>query len=433
MAVNKVEVGGEIKLDLTQDTVTPETLLSGATAHNAAGEQITGTYAPAVSGKPGDITFYDYDGTIVTSWSLSELANKTALPDLPTHDGLTCQGWNWTLAGLKSKNSQINVGANYITDDGKTRIYIHLEEGRMSPMLGCAPNGTVTVDWGDGTAPDTLTGTSTSAVIFTPSHHYVAPGDYVIELTVSGTCSFTGISSHSALLAYSETVSNLDIPYLFAIKKIEIGNSVTFGTLSFSSCGSLTEISLPINSGMGYFVNCYSLRAYVMAPSARFPQAAPFQNCSALKIFSIAEVSTGDSIGANAFRQCTALSDIKFPNEANLIYGTEFHSCRSLQNVCVRLDEAFPSIGASAFYGCYSLTSFKVLGPLEEIASQAFYQCVGCGCYDFSECTAVPNLKNSNAFTSIPADCEIRVPASLVSQWKAATNWATYADHIVGV
>lgn len=42
MAVNKVEINGETKLDLTQDTVTPENLLSGATAHNAAGERIVG-------------------------------------------------------------------------------------------------------------------------------------------------------------------------------------------------------------------------------------------------------------------------------------------------------------------------------------------------------------------------------------------------------
>lgn len=46
MAVNKVEVNGETKLDLTQDTVTPENLLSGATAHNAAGERIVGAVAP---------------------------------------------------------------------------------------------------------------------------------------------------------------------------------------------------------------------------------------------------------------------------------------------------------------------------------------------------------------------------------------------------
>lgn len=47
MAVNKVEINGETKLDLTGDTVTPETLLSGATAHNAAGEQIDGAVAVA--------------------------------------------------------------------------------------------------------------------------------------------------------------------------------------------------------------------------------------------------------------------------------------------------------------------------------------------------------------------------------------------------
>ena len=54
MAVNKVEINGETKLDLTGDTVTPETLLSGATAHNAAGEQIDGavSVAPASNTTP---------------------------------------------------------------------------------------------------------------------------------------------------------------------------------------------------------------------------------------------------------------------------------------------------------------------------------------------------------------------------------------------
>lgn len=177
MAVNKVEVDGEIKLDLTEDTVTPETLLKGATAHNAAGEDITGTLEAGGGGvAESDITFYDYEGTIVESWTLAELANKTALPAYPSHEGLICQGWNWSLADLKSTNRKMNVGAMYITDDGKTRIYIHLEEGRTSPMLGVCPNGTVTVDWGDGTTPDTLTGTSTSTAKWTPNHNYAAPG-----------------------------------------------------------------------------------------------------------------------------------------------------------------------------------------------------------------------------------------------------------------
>ena len=62
MAVNKVDVNGSTVLDLTSDSVTPETLTTGATAHNAAGEQITGTYeAPvkSVNGKTGDVTL-DY-------------------------------------------------------------------------------------------------------------------------------------------------------------------------------------------------------------------------------------------------------------------------------------------------------------------------------------------------------------------------------------
>ena len=48
MGVNHVEVNGTAVLDLRRDTITPEAVLSGVTAHNAAGEAITGTYAPPV-------------------------------------------------------------------------------------------------------------------------------------------------------------------------------------------------------------------------------------------------------------------------------------------------------------------------------------------------------------------------------------------------
>ncbi len=59
MAVNKVALNGEIKLDLTADTVTPETLLKGTTAHNAAGELITGVYEP--------MNIKQYTGTLLAS------------------------------------------------------------------------------------------------------------------------------------------------------------------------------------------------------------------------------------------------------------------------------------------------------------------------------------------------------------------------------
>ena len=131
-----------------------------------------------------DVNFYDYDGTLLHSYTVEEAQALTALPDLPSHNGLICQGWNWTLEQINSENSKVNVGAMYTTDNGKTRIYIHLENGRTSPKLSLGVNGTVGIDWGDGTTSE-LTGTNKSTRLFTDSHNYASAGDYVITLTVS--------------------------------------------------------------------------------------------------------------------------------------------------------------------------------------------------------------------------------------------------------
>lgn len=43
MAINKVIYGGNTLIDLTGDTITPDKLARGVTAHDKSGEQITGT------------------------------------------------------------------------------------------------------------------------------------------------------------------------------------------------------------------------------------------------------------------------------------------------------------------------------------------------------------------------------------------------------
>jgi hypothetical protein len=43
MGVSKVDYFGETLVDLSEDTVTPETLAEGVTAHGANGEPIVGT------------------------------------------------------------------------------------------------------------------------------------------------------------------------------------------------------------------------------------------------------------------------------------------------------------------------------------------------------------------------------------------------------
>ena len=87
----------------------------------------------------------------------------------------------------------------------------------------------------------------------------------------------------------------------------------------------------------------------------------------------------------------------------------------------------------NAFQNCNSLSSITIPAGVTSISRKTFYKCSGVRYYDFTQHTAVPTLSNTDAFNGIAADCEIRVPAALANKWKAATNWATYADYIVGV
>lgn len=68
--VNRVVLGSVTVLDLTSDTVTPETLLVGTTAHNAAGETITGTLVPctvySVENPSSDLSSDNY-----LTWTIS--------------------------------------------------------------------------------------------------------------------------------------------------------------------------------------------------------------------------------------------------------------------------------------------------------------------------------------------------------------------------
>ena len=176
--------------------------------------------------------------------------------------------------------------------DGKTRVYIHLEHGRTSPMLGVCPKGTVTVDWGDGTEPDTLTGTSTTTVKWTPTHEYTAPGDYVIALTVEGTMGFYGNSSsnqHSGILRYASGSDNRNWTYRNAVQKVESGEGVTsISSYAFNNCYSLASITIPegvTSIGDYAFYNCYSLASITIPEGVTSIGNYAFNNCYGMRYY----------------------------------------------------------------------------------------------------------------------------------------------------
>lgn len=108
MGVNKVEYGSSTLVDLTGDTVTPEALLSGYTAHNAAGEQILGTGSGGGGGSMED-TEKLIKQTV--GWVSKNYINTTEL------ESATDRGITWTVdpdTGVITANGTASgTGSNY--------------------------------------------------------------------------------------------------------------------------------------------------------------------------------------------------------------------------------------------------------------------------------------------------------------------------------
>lgn len=369
-----------------------------------------------VSEPPKAVNFRDYDGTILYSYTAAEAAALTAMPALPTRPGLTCQGWNWSLSGMVSyvaKYGECEIGAMYITDDGKTRIYVTLQEERMSPVLGCCPNGTVTVDWGDGTEPDVLTGTSTGVTQWTPSHAYAQPGSYVITLSVNGSVGFygsSGLTEGPELLRHTSAADERNAAYWNSISKIELGANIeAINAYAFSGCANLKTISIP--SGVA------GIRDYA------------FYNCTSLKF--IVFPTSATTVGISAFAYCGALTSVALCEGVTKISGTAFMFCLALTNIIV--PSGVSEIGTNAFQECLALLSIVIPSGFRYFNSNMLNNCYSIKRINMSGFTSIPRLTTAGIFNGLPSDCEIWIPASLYDRWSATTNWSAYADYYVGV
>lgn len=395
-----------------------------------------GSSVASVSEK--DVNFYDYDGTCLYAYTVKEAQALSELPPLPERKGLVCQGWNWSLEDIKEYNNKVIVGAMYDTDDGTTRIYITLQEGRTSPMLGVCPNGTVTVDWGDGTEPDVLTGTSVSTVKWTPTHNYAKHGDYVIRLTVDGTVGFLGVGNAFGAYLLRNSSNNNDTinrVYLSAIKKIELGSSAyIYNQYALNYCCSLKSINIPYgltNIGESAFSNCSSLPFISIPNSIERMGSMNYAFSSCHKLSSVSLPSNMVSMGTYTFKNCEKLSSITPPRRVTSIGSYVICNCQSLTSVVV--PNTVTAICSWSFTDCKSLASIKMPSSVDKLQMDCFAGCSSMKFIDFTNHTKIPVLEDSGAFSGCPSDFEIRVPAALYNEWIAATNWSTYANRIVAV
>lgn len=430
-----------------------------------------------------DVRYFDYDGTLLHSYSAAEALALTEEPPLPERSGLICQGWNVSLAEMQTyvgKYGMRDIGATYITDDGKTRLYIHLEEGRTSPMLGINVEGTVTVDWGDGSAPDVLTGTDTSTTVWTPNHEYGKGGDYVITLTVDGNATLsgsTGAGYYANILHYTSGKDSRNLIYQNALQKAELGANILLGSSAFNHCQYMKSVNIPNGIEIleaGAFTTCYRLLGIVIPrgtatlmnfveysnnlsnvcipDSVNVMENVGFRACGSLERICVPEGIV--KIGALA-RECKALKDVVLPDSVEQnSSGYIFTDCQSLRNVRIpngfkvasnymysgcsslvsaTIHDGTTSLGNNFFYSCGCLTTIRVPASVTNIPKNAFCSCEGMKWFDFASHTTIPTLAATTSIYGIPDDCEIRVPAALAEEWKAATNWSTHASKIVGV
>ena len=360
------------------------------------------------SAKWDDVTFIDYDGAVLYSYSLAEAQALTELPALPSHDGLVCQGWNWTLEAIKALNRPVTVGAMYITDDGATRLHIRIATiGRMTVPLyiGQTVANGVSIDWGDGSAAKTLSGTGN----VNTSHTYAEPGDYIISLMPQDGCTLSFGANSSSYCVMGSTANN-GIVYCNMLQDVSIGKNVTsIDNFAFRYCYSLASITIPdgvTSIGNFAFSNCYSLASITIPDGVT-------------------------SIDNSAFSNCYSLASITIPDGVTSIGNNDFSSCYSLASITI--PDGVTSIGNNAFSNCHSLASITIPTGVTSIGNYAFSYCYGMRYYDFSACTAIPALSNTSAFYNIPSDCQMLIPSALYNNWKSATNWATYESKMVSV
>ena len=172
MAINKIVYAGETLLDLTGDTVSQSTLLSGATAHDKSGTKITGTCT------------FDVDSGDATAVVAEILDGKTAYARGSKIEG-TMPNRGSQKSSISTLDQQITIQNGYHDGSGKVQID-SVEKAKLIPsnikqgveILGITgilePSSSVTVQ------AKSFTPTKTGGTVL-PDAGY----DYLTQVTIA--------------------------------------------------------------------------------------------------------------------------------------------------------------------------------------------------------------------------------------------------------
>lgn len=223
---------------------------------------------------------------------------------------------------------------------------------------------------------------------------------------------------------------------------VNLPNVTSTGSRVFYKCTKLTDANLPKLAYIGKeaFYNCTNLTS-VDFPLAVEIKDRGFKNCTNLTSINFPRVK---KVFSGAFEHCYSLISVDLPLVDFDAYGdSAFAYCNSL--VSVNIPQS-TYVTTGMFYGCASLISVNISNAAY-INNDPFYNCRSLIKLFISRTDKLCALKYTGTFyncchilgttdaTYNPEglkDGYIYVPASLLSQYKVATNWSVFASQIIG-
>ena len=378
------------------------------------------------------------------------------------------QGGGGTPATLINKNVSANGTYNASSDnaDGYKKVVVAVQPDLQSKSVNITENGTTNVapdqgkdglsgveitvnvsgGGGEATVRGLLDGSLTGALsdnVITAIREHVCDG--ITGLTGASFPEVTDVKSYAfqnctslASISFPKVVSLWSNAFYGCTvlqdsvfpKLAQIGNSAFYG------CKALTKVngtyfpalatadSVYINGSA--FYGCDHITEVDLPAKVQSLSGSTFYNCTRLT----SATFMGKTFGSSEFRGCTALAHVSVPNLES-VSGSAFNSCSSLQSI------ELPSLrtinGQYLFENCTSLKRVTFGPNLSSVYQGTFKGCSAIEAIVFPSSAAVVPLASTSAFagSSIASGTGyIYVPDALVSSWKTASNWSTYANQI---
>lgn len=359
---------------------------------------------PSLPIEEKDVNFYDYDGTLLYSYTLSEVQQLTELPPFPSNNDYNYQEWNRSLASIKASTQGADVAAIVTPKiaDESGELGFTLYEGdptELSLSLSLARCG-ATIHWGDNTTTY-ISSASYGGEIIVSTHQYTSSEfPYRFRIYIVYDANPYGDGGRVILIESAITgIWRQRLTTLAVSKYIVPLNS------SFNNCRSLEKIYFSKNFTNSYSYNvfggCYSLKYLFFSSGMRNIGNIQFSNC-----YSLSLISLSDNIFS--FESSSAFQN-------NSING-------------VRLNNSITYIGNSTFRDVTTLGKIYIPNTVTHIGPLCFKECTNLYILDLSDYddpNNIPTLDNVNAFDYTPADKVLLVRnQAMLDAFSTGTNWS---------